>query len=141
MTLPWLLLGDFNQIVYTYEKSRGIPASDTRLKPFWDVIRACDLIDLGFLGSRFTWTNMRKGHTNVQEMLYRVLGNRVWMVNFPEARVAHLTRTRSDHCPIMVYDGRATRNTRVTKSFRLQAAWFLHPQFEGFLVNCWTYSQ
>lgn len=44
------------------------------MEAFLDVIQQCEFIDLGFLGSRFTWSNMKKGFLNVQKLLGQGLG-------------------------------------------------------------------
>lgn len=75
MNLPWLLLGDFNQILDNSEKRGGSPPLGARIRAFKEAISACGLIDLGFFGPRFTWSNMRKGLVDVQERLDRVLGS------------------------------------------------------------------
>lgn len=137
VNLSWLLLGDFNQVSENSEKRGGAPPSGARIWAFRECISNCGLIDLGFSGPRFTWTNMRKGLANVQERLDRVLCSRRWLNSFSEVRVLHLPRTRSDHCPLMVHDGRQVRLPHSTKLFHLQEAWYLHPQFEEFLTHCW----
>lgn len=105
VTIPWLLLGDFNQVLHNSEKRGGIPTLAMRMQAFREVILAYDLIDLGFSGPRFTWTNMRKGLANVQERLDKALCNHGWLHMFASARVSHLTRTCFDHCPMLVSDG------------------------------------
>lgn len=108
------------------------------MSAFWDVIMVCDLIDLGFSSLSFTWSNLRKGLANVQERLDRVLCNHGWLNGFSKACVVHLSRTRSDHCPVMVHDGTRDCRQQLMKPFRLQVAWFLHPKFEAFLEQCWA---
>lgn len=137
VNLPWLLIGDFNQIVHHSEKCGGVPTAEVRLRAFQQVIMSCNLIDLGFSGPRFTWSNMRKGLAHVQERLDTVLCNRAWLHKFSVTRVVHLPRTRSDHCPLMVNNRYVARASPLLKPFCLQAAWFLHPQFESFLEQCW----
>lgn len=60
----------------------------------------CHLIDLGFKGRRFIWTNGRHNGANILERIDRVMANYNWLNLFPEAMVTHLPRTHSDHCPI-----------------------------------------
>lgn len=107
------------------------------MKSFAEMIRKCDLHDLGFSGPKFTWSNMRSGAANVQERLDRALGNHQWIIRFLECRVTHLPQSRSDHHPIMVHDVLRQQRHRQQGVFKLQAAWFTHPAFETFLQQCW----
>lgn len=67
--IPQLLIGDFNQILWSDEKKGGTPFSRSHAQPFVDVVNNCGLCDLGFSGPKFTWSNMRNGLDNVQERL------------------------------------------------------------------------
>ena len=61
--LPWLLLGDFNDMISEEEKLGGLPINRTRMTAFRNCLDKCGLIDLGFHGPRFTWTNkVRSGN-------------------------------------------------------------------------------
>lgn len=100
--IPWLLVGDFNQIVCYEEKKRGNMPSIGWMDAFLDVIRKCELIDLGFSGPCFTWSDMRKGLSNVQERLDMALYNHLWLQIFSSCLISHLPRPRSDHCPLLV---------------------------------------
>ena len=57
ISLPWILLGDFNDMISEEEKLGGLPISRTRMVAFRNCLDKCELIDLGFHGPRFTWIN------------------------------------------------------------------------------------
>lgn len=46
---------DFNEILYSFEKVGGAPREKKRMEEFRDVLEECQLMDIGFLGTRFTW--------------------------------------------------------------------------------------
>ena len=50
MTMPWLVLGDFNEILYNHEKDGGRPRTQRQLQAFHDALSACQLSDLGLKG-------------------------------------------------------------------------------------------
>ena len=47
---PWICLGDFNDILYNYEKERGNIRAARKIKGFRMMIEECKLNDLGFKG-------------------------------------------------------------------------------------------
>ena len=55
LTAPWLLMGDFNEILYNSEKEGGRPRTQRRLQTFHDVLSECELNDMGFMGDLYTW--------------------------------------------------------------------------------------
>ena len=57
ISLPWLLLGDFNDMISEEEKLGGLLVNRTRMMAFRNCLENCGLMDLGFYGPCFTWTN------------------------------------------------------------------------------------
>ena len=53
--LPWLVIGDFNEIKCQSEKEGGAVRSAQQMQKFVDTINWCSLRDLGFVGPKFTW--------------------------------------------------------------------------------------
>lgn len=83
INIPWMLIGDSNDISDADEKLGGTRSFHCSRFANW--ISSCNLIDLGFSGPRFTWSNLRLGH--VKERLDRALSNADWRLLFPEAIV------------------------------------------------------
>ena len=54
-SLPWLLMGDLNEIQFLYEKEGGNPRPQRYMEEFQTIIEDCDLRDMGFIGDHFTW--------------------------------------------------------------------------------------
>ncbi|XP_075092253.1 uncharacterized protein LOC142172518 [Nicotiana tabacum] len=59
MNSPWLVGGDFNVIWDEEEKFGGLPVSLNEIDDFRHCVNTCNLFDLGFKGSIFTWWNGR----------------------------------------------------------------------------------
>lgn len=57
---PWLVGGDFNDIAHSSEKFGGQPINNARAFRMLDCFNTCNLINLSFRGSHFTWTNKHK---------------------------------------------------------------------------------
>lgn len=86
------------------------------------MIKNCKLLDLGFSGPKFTWSNMCKGIANVQEWIDQALFNQEWFLLFSNCEVLHLPQSRSDHPPLYLRDSNQPRILKVNTSFRIQAA-------------------
>ncbi|XP_050264248.1 uncharacterized protein LOC126708501 [Quercus robur] len=79
----------------------GHPDADRdarQMEVFRKCLSDCGLIDLGFVGQRFTWCNGRIGEQRTRVRLDRMVANEEWRKMFPEARVIHRAMAASDHC-------------------------------------------
>ena len=101
-TLPWVCLGDFNEILSPNEKNRGIPRQVTPMLAFRHILLHCGLVDLGFKGYYFTWRNGRLGATFVEDRLDRFVAKLEWRDMFSRAMMHHLGVFYSDHDPILL---------------------------------------
>ncbi|KAG5595919.1 hypothetical protein H5410_037151 [Solanum commersonii] len=55
MSRPWILEGDFNVVLNSEEKIGGLPVLDADHEDFENCISFCDLVDIPFKSSPFTW--------------------------------------------------------------------------------------
>uniref|UniRef100_A0A2N9FQ21 Reverse transcriptase domain-containing protein n=1 Tax=Fagus sylvatica TaxID=28930 RepID=A0A2N9FQ21_FAGSY len=134
-SLPWMVAGDFNDILSSHEKFSATPASQRRMTAFKNCLDSCNLLDLGFNGPRFTWTNKRPNGL-VMERLDRVLCNPSWKQCFEEANVLHLPRVSSDHNPILI-DLCPPQHVFGPRPFRLETIWFSDPSFPSLVKDAW----
>ncbi|KAI8014287.1 hypothetical protein LOK49_LG05G00313 [Camellia lanceoleosa] len=98
---PWMIARDFNEILFSYEKDGVNAWCRVQMEAFQSVVQDCELVDLGYSGPKYTWSNNRSSRL-VWERLDRVLANCAWVNGFPVARVFHLVRASSNHSPILV---------------------------------------
>ncbi|KAL7211485.1 hypothetical protein ACSBR2_014368 [Camellia fascicularis] len=76
MEKPWLVAGDFNDFTNQNERrSYALNYNHSRAQKFTERINNYNLIDLGSVGPRLTWTNNRKGLANTMERLDRAISN------------------------------------------------------------------
>ncbi len=122
-SLPWICVGDFNEILWSHGKCGGLPKNITMMTYFREALDDCDLADLGYSGPNFTWCNNQQGIAMIRERLDRGLGNTLWTTHFPNTHVTNLPRIGSDHSPIRVEVDIAARRHRRGKLFRFEAAW------------------
>ncbi|KAA3462487.1 reverse transcriptase [Gossypium australe] len=101
-SLPWLLIGDFNQILSLAEKQGGAPESFRRMDQFRDVMATKQLIQLDASGCIFTWSNGQYVHGLIRKKLDRALCNVAWLQTFKDVVVRNFPRSHSDHCPVVV---------------------------------------
>ncbi|XP_075665387.1 uncharacterized protein LOC142635056 [Castanea sativa] len=101
-SLPWVCIGDFNEILASEEKNGRIRRPMAPMLEFRHTLLHCGLVDLGFNGYRFTWRNGRDGEAFVEERLDRAVATTDWCEKFPRAKVHHLSASYSDHDPILV---------------------------------------
>lgn len=80
-SLPWVILRDFNEVLHSDEKEAGSRRNEHQMRGFREVVGYADLVDLGFVGSKFTWSNM---HTKLR--LDRALATTSWSDIFPRTR-------------------------------------------------------
>ena len=53
-SLPWICLGDFNEILATTEKNGGQDRSIRQILDFQETVNSCAFIDLGYQGASYT---------------------------------------------------------------------------------------
>lgn len=135
---PWIVAGDFNEVLLPSEKFGGFTLHTRRADRFRDCLNYCNLLDLGFTGSKYTWTNKRGGGNTIVERLDSVVANFEWFHLFPEAAVVHLPRVQSDHCPLLL---KLNPSIHIpNKPFRVENIWFSHPDFPNVVSTAWASS-
>lgn len=136
--VPWVIIGDFNQVLSTEESSTSTARGFNRMTRMNEVIQTRQLIDLGNSGPKYTWTNKRKDGALIRKRLDRAFCNMRWRILFSEAMVRTLPRTHGDHSPLLLNIQGLAPPRRDKRPFRFEAAWLLHPDFQNFLVTNWA---
>ncbi|XP_057426337.1 uncharacterized protein LOC130719745 [Lotus japonicus] len=123
--MPWLCIGDFNDIISPADKLGGDVPDMGRLQVANQACNECDFHDVGFSGYRFTWSNMREAPNTVEERLDFALANSDWSCMWPVTKVRHFINYKSDHCPIVLTcsSRRGHRELARTKLFRFEELW------------------
>jgi hypothetical protein len=130
---PWVLIGDFNKILFSHEKDGGNPRPQGFMQAFREALTDCDLEDIGFVGDRFTWKRR-----TIRERLDRVVANGAWTSMHPGAVLSHLEYTRSDHRPILLdteYQSLPGNNNSGTKRF--EGKWLKEEGFREEVQRAW----
>ena len=138
--LPWLLLGDFNEVLSGEDKYGRRSININRALEFKDCLDCCNFLDLGFSGPKYTWSNRRQISNLILERIDRYFANPAWRLLNPEASITHLTRVYFDHCPVLLELSKSPPTAR-NKPFRFQSMWLLHPEFPRFVKDNWDHLQ
>ncbi|CAM8926948.1 unnamed protein product [Rhodiola kirilowii] len=135
ISAPWCVIGDFNEICKFSETTSSNPSRRIYMEQFRQVLLDCRLMDLGYKGSKFTYSNKRQGLNETQCRLDRAVGNDLWIDSYPNTIIHHLVSHHSDHCPLLLsMDGipRLQENR-----FKFESMWMRDVSFEETINKNW----
>ena len=136
--LPWLCVGDFNELLSSNEKWGKRPRPEHQMSQFRQAVDDCGFMDLGFVGPAFTWCNNQTGASWVLERLDRCFATSDWLVRFPNCRVHHMHAVFSDHSPLWMELHPPIRTPRHRrKQFWFKEMWTLDPRCEETVQQAW----
>jgi hypothetical protein len=128
---PWLYIGDFNEITNQSEKWGAAMRREAQMQNFKATLDECQLGDLGFQGSKFTWTNGRKDSGFMKEQLDHAVANGGWCSSFRDVGVRVLPGRSSDHKPLLLQFLHSTEPCLTSKrSFKFEAKWTLDEDYQ-----------
>jgi hypothetical protein len=99
---PWLMMGDFNEAMWQEEHFSRTKRSDRLMSDIREALSDCDLHDIGFTGTPWTFDNKQKGDINVKIRLDRAVASPEWSLRFPNTRLRHIISSRSEHSPLLL---------------------------------------
>jgi hypothetical protein len=132
---PWLCIGDFNEVLLQVDKKGGRSVTSSSSNGFNSLVSQQGLVDLGFIGNPYTWTNKRHNFANIKERLDRAFSNTEWRTTFPKASVYHFPATTSDHNPIIL--NTIGTDSTLPKPFRFEAIWTRDGSSTQVIKNAW----
>ncbi|KAF9592580.1 hypothetical protein IFM89_016031 [Coptis chinensis] len=133
---PWCLFGDFNAIAQLNEKIGGKSTISKSMHEFNNLINDLGLVDLGFKGPKFTWSNNRRIGDHVLERLDRAMASTEWIALFPHALVQTVANASSDHISLIInLDNQEERNPRPFKFFNM---WLANDACKPVIEKAWN---
>ena len=119
------------------DKFGGRSVNIGRAMRFQKCLDNCRMMDSGFTGPRYTWSNHRPLSDLVQERINRVFVNSKWNDLHLEAAVFHLEKNTLIPLPCKVVFKQQLK-FHPPRSFRFQPMWLSHPSFLGVVRDAWT---
>lgn len=137
--LPWIVGGDFNEIVSQGEKKGGRRRRRSQMETFSQTLEDCNLKDYFATNSSFTWHNNRDGGEAIWGRLDRMVMTPSWIDNYIFSRLDHLDNYGSDHRALLL---RVTPTGQTStgggkKCFHFEQKWFLETSFVGDFLMEW----
>jgi hypothetical protein len=137
--LPWLCVGDFNEITEQSEKSGAVLRRGSQMTQFHEVLEDCHFSDLGYIGSKYTWTNCRQDGSFIKEHLDRAVANMGWIQLYKKVEVNVLAARRSDHKPLFISFTNMAENFRqVHRGVKFEAKWLADEESRDIITCAWT---
>lgn len=75
----WLIIGDYNEILFQTKKGGGKPRSEHLMHEFRKAMEHCHLRDLRHRRFFFTWSNCYTDSSFMKERLDRALADAEWI--------------------------------------------------------------
>jgi hypothetical protein len=132
--LPMLVGGDFNIIRRPHEKNKD------NFNAHWPfvfnaIIESLNLREIVLSGRQFTWASRRDNPTF--EKLDRVLASVEWEQKFPLVTVRALSRTGSDHTPLLI-NSVEQAHLGNKNSFSFELSWLSEDGFTEMIEREWS---
>jgi hypothetical protein len=132
-SLPIMVGGDFNIIRRQEEKN------NTNFNAKWPfvfnaIIESLNLREIALSGRQFTWASRRE--TPTYEKLDRILVTSEWEQKFPLVSVRAMTRTSSDHTPLLLDSG-CPSHLGKNSNFSFELSWLRQEGFYDLIKQEW----
>lgn len=88
--MPWMCASNFNELLKSHEKLGGRPQPYGQMQKFHEILDESGLLDLGFVGTKFTWFKNYSNGGVVWEWLDRAMSTTDWYELFPATKVRNL---------------------------------------------------
>uniref|UniRef100_A0A803P996 Reverse transcriptase domain-containing protein n=1 Tax=Cannabis sativa TaxID=3483 RepID=A0A803P996_CANSA len=140
--LPWLAIGDFNEILSNNDKSGGSLRRESHMEAFKTSLDKCFLQEVPYNGDPFTWTNRTTPHALKERLDWCFINNK-WSSHFHLPTVDHLDYFNSDHRAIAAsfsFLSQTETPARSKSRFRFEKLWLADPESAEIIMKSWNSS-
>lgn len=134
---PWLVIGDFNEVLHHSEHDGIGHRSQSQLDGFRDALDICGLTDLGFSGSPWTFEKKVTGGSYTGVRLDRAVADPSWCVLFSVAQIAHEAAACSDHVALVLNFSEELRTKKGTCPLKYELMWETHSELKTLMEQGW----
>ncbi|XP_070022230.1 uncharacterized protein [Nicotiana sylvestris] len=124
INMPWLIVGDFNAVLYPQDKLFGNPVQYVEIKDFTDYIHDLLLNEVKWPGDYYTWTNEQQSSDRICSRLDKAFGNHEWMMRWGYKVMEYDVPLISDHAP--VFFSLKINQSNVKVPFKIFNSWAEH---------------
>ncbi|KAF7139019.1 hypothetical protein RHSIM_Rhsim07G0114000 [Rhododendron simsii] len=136
--LPWMCVGDFNQVLSVGDNIGGNLPDPGRIMAFNDMLNECGLVDLGCKGPRFTWRNNRSEGGFIMERIDMAFANMDWRERFDTALVFVEVAVGSDHNPLLINTNFSLN--KIQRPFRFESLWTTEDECHCIIAKAWNHT-
>ncbi|XP_056698434.1 uncharacterized protein [Spinacia oleracea] len=136
--LAWLVMGDFNSILYSGDRVNGNSVTNAETIDFETCLSQTDLTELKSCGHFYSWYKGHEVH-RISSRIDKAFGNSCWHGTYSDVVVDYMNLGLSDHTPlVMNYKMNMKKGGRPFKFFNYMAD---HPQFLQAVQKGWEKNQ
>ncbi|KAK6152770.1 hypothetical protein DH2020_012409 [Rehmannia glutinosa] len=133
---PWCCIGDYNDLLFPYEKRGGKDHPQWLFSGFREVVDDCSLLDLGMIGYPFTWECGRGTSNWIEDRFDRAMVTPNWSAMFRRSKVWNLEATASDHSPIFL-EVVSQQFVQRVRRFRFENSWLKEVNCHSIVAQSW----
>jgi hypothetical protein len=108
------------------------------IRAFRETVDVCGLMDLGYVGTAWTFEKKVVGGSFCRVRLDRALATPTWSERFPMAELRHLTAAVSDHSALCLRFEPEEEQSFRARIFRYEAMWESHDTFAPLIEQVWN---
>ncbi|RYR77281.1 hypothetical protein Ahy_A01g001732 [Arachis hypogaea] len=135
LTLPRILIGDFNDVISQDEKVGLHPKPSSQIESFRNFVHENAVLDLELQGMKYTWFSNPRNGCVTKERLDRVLANWEWRKMFQNATLSAFPPISSDHTHLIL---NVNPRRRRRKNFKFETFWVDHADCDSVIRRRWS---
>uniref|UniRef100_A0A803Q0A1 Reverse transcriptase domain-containing protein n=1 Tax=Cannabis sativa TaxID=3483 RepID=A0A803Q0A1_CANSA len=139
---PWLVIGDFNEILSNADKEGGPLRNELLMADFRSSFDHCHLTDTPFEGDAFTWIKSRTAATSLKEHLDWCFINNLWDNVFVVPHIVHLDYFHSNHraiAAVITAHNAPAQQFKCKRRFRFEKLWLADAKSRDIISQCWLH--